>query len=175
MLTDIDILSVEYICLNMREDDKREILAMRPHDSQVMLAWEAYHMIRNNGRGRIAWHDGRPAALAAFTEAWPGHWNVWMFGTKDFRAAAVPLIRWIRDEAREILSVCKGLRLECDSIADHDEAHKMIRALGGKAESEMRNYGKGGETFIKFVWLPNVNDAVLSRHYVRADAATQEA
>lgn len=155
----------------MREDDRREIFAIRPHDSPVQLAWESYHYIRNNGRGRIAWHKQRPAAVAAFTEAWPGHWNVWMFGTNDFRAAAVPLIRWIRSEAREILSVCKGHRLEADSLFDHHDAHRMMRALGAKEESRMPRYGKGGEEFIKFVWLNGVNSDVLNPHYVRADAA----
>lgn len=155
----------------MRESDRAEILAMRPHDSPIMLAWEAYHMIRNGGRGRVAWHNQRPVAFAAFTEAWPGHWNAWMAGTDEFKAVVVPLMRWFRSEAREILSVCKGLRLEADSIATHSDAHRMMLALGAKEESRMPRYGKGGEDFIKFVWLNGENDGVLSRHYVRADAA----
>lgn len=150
----------------MRAQDRREIFAMRPHDSAIQLAWESYHYVLNNGRGRIAWHNQRPAAFAAFTESWPGHWNAWMFGTDDFRAAAVPLMRWFRTEAREILSVCNGRRLEADSIADHYEGHKLIKALGGKPESTMKNFGKNGETFIKFVWISGENDAVIRPHYV---------
>lgn len=155
----------------MRKSDKAEIMAIRPHDSPVMLAWEAYHMIRNSGRGRIAWHNQRPAAVAAFTEAWPGHWHAWFFGTDEIKNVVVPLMRWFRSEARDILSVCKGLRLEADSIATHHEAHKMMRALGAKEESRMPRYGKGGEEFIKFVWLNGVNSDVLNPHFVRADAA----
>lgn len=169
MITDISHADIEFICLNMRAVDRAEIYAMRPHDSPVRLAWESYHHILNNGRGRIAWAKGRPAAVAAFTEDWPGVWSVWMFGTDDFRAAAVPLLRWFRKEANEILSVCNGHRLQCDSRCGHDEAHKMIQALGGIPEGPaMRKFGKDGSDFQRFVWINGENDAVLKPHYTRA-------
>jgi len=150
----------------MRASDQREILAIRPHDSLMQLAWESYHLIRYQGRGRIAWHKGRPAALAAFTENWPGHWNVWMFGTNDFKPAAVELIRWIRRELPLIIRDCNGRRLEADSIEGHHEAHAMMKALGAREEVPMRCFGKGGETFIKFVWIHGENDSFIKPHYV---------
>lgn len=168
MLTDITLSDLEYICLKMREIDKTEIYAIRPHDSPLQLAAEAYHMIRNMGRGRIAWANGRPAAVAAFTESWPGVWEVWMFGTDDFKAAAVPLLRWFRKEARDILANVNGHRLQCDSRADHTEAHRLIKAAGGIEEGLLRRYGKDGSDYIRFVWLNGENDAVLKPHYVRA-------
>lgn len=168
MLTDLDLHSVEYICLNMRERDRIEIMGLRPHDSAIRLAWEAYHHIINSGRGKVAWANGKPAAMAAFVESHPGVWDVWMCGTTDFKAAAVPLLKWFRTEANEILTVCKGHRLQCDSRADYDEAHKMIKAFGGVAESTLRRYGKDGSDYIRFVWLNGENDAVLRPHYTRA-------
>lgn len=169
MLTDIDHVSIEYIAINMREGDWTEISALLPHDSRIRFAWEAYHHILNNGRGQVSWHDGRPAALAAFVEMRPGVWEVYMCGTGDFTAALVPLLRWFRREANDILGVCKGHRLQCDSRCGYDEAHKMIMAMGGKAEGEpMRRYGKDGSDFQRFVWLNGENDAVLKPHYTRA-------
>jgi hypothetical protein len=175
-LTDIDYTALEYICLNLRDCDKREIYALRNYDNALQLAMDAHAAIRNFGRGRVSWVDGRPAAVAAFTEEWPGVWYVWMFGTKDFKAAAIPLLRWVRKEANAILSVCDGHRLHCDSIVGHHEAHKMIRAMGGLPEFTdkegnplpSRKLGKGGEDFIRFVWLKGENEAVLHPHYVRA-------
>lgn len=167
-LTDIDYNSVEYVVLNMRACDREEIYALRAHDNPLQLAMEAHAAIRNMGRGRIAWVDGKPAAVAAFTEEWPGVWYVWMFGTNDFKAAAIPLLRWVRTEANEILSVCKGHRLHCDSMVGHDEAHKMIKAMGGLPEFTMRRLGKNGEDFTRFVWLRGENEQVLHPHYVRA-------
>lgn len=153
----------------MRAADRREIMAMRPHDSAVHLAWEAYHTVKAQGRGRIAWHKGKPAAFAAFTEIWPGRWQCWMFGTDHFKDAAVPLLRWFRKEANDILSVVNAHRLDCDSIADHHEAHAMIRAMGGIEDGPvMRKYGKGGEDFQRFVWFNGENDAVIKPGYVRA-------
>lgn len=168
MLTDIDYLSLEYVVLNMRESDRKEIYALRSHDSPLQLAAEAYALIRNTGRGRIAWDKGKPVAVAAFTENWPGCWEAWMFGTDDFKRGAIDLIRWFRKEANEILTVCEGRRLQCDSSADHHEAHKMIKGLGGIEEFRLRKYGKGGEDFIRFVWFNGENDAVLKSGYVRA-------
>jgi len=168
MLTDPTLTDIEFICLNMREKDSEEILALRPHDNPVRLAWEAYHHVLNSGRGKVAWVNGRPAAFAAFTEDWPGTWSVWMCGTDDFKAAAIPLLKWFRTEANEILTVCKGHRLQCDSRADYDEAHKMIRAFGGVEESTLRRYGKDGSDYIRFVWFNGENDAVLKPHYTRA-------
>lgn len=168
MLTDINYSALEYLCLNMRECDRREIFALRPHDSPLQLSVEAWAMIRNMGRGRIAWYQGRPAGCAAFTESWNGCWEVWMFGTDHFKSVVVDLVRWFRKEANDILTVCEGRRLQCDSIADHEEAHKLIKAAGGIEEARFRRYGKGGEDFIRFVWFNGENDAILRPNYTRA-------
>jgi hypothetical protein len=171
VLTDLTYLDLEYICLNLRQADKSEVFALRPHDNPLQLALEAHAYIRNQGRGKIAWINGRPAAVAAFTEDWPGVWSVWMFGTDDFKAAAIPLVRWARKEAKDILSICAGHRLQCDSAADHHEAHALIKAMGAKEEYRMRRYGKHGDDFIRFVWLNGENDAVLKPHYQRPKEA----
>lgn len=169
MITDVDLISLEYICLNMRKTDADEVFGMLPHDNPCRLAWESYYMITNQGRGKIAWHNGKPAAIAAFTEHWPGVWWVWMFGTDNFRDAAIPLLRWFRKEANEILSVCNGHRLQCDSMMGHEEAHKMIQAFGGVPEGPpMRRYGKHGADYQRFIWLNGENDAVLKDGYIRA-------
>lgn len=167
--TDIDLASIEYIALNMRERDRTEIFGLIPHDNPCRFAWEAYHGILNSGRGQIAWHNGKPAALAAFVEMWPGTWNVWMCGTDDFKPAAVPLLRWFRKAANEILSMCKGHRLQCDSRADYEEAHKLILAMGGLQEGPpMRRYGKDEADYVRYVWLNGENDAVLRPGFIRA-------
>lgn len=155
----------------MRDQDWQEISALLPHNGRIRFAWEAYHHVLNNGRGRVAWHSSKPAAFAAFTERHPGVWDVWMLGTPDFKSAAMPLLRWFRTEANEILSVCSGHRLQCDSRVGYDEAHKMIRAMGGIAEGPpMRKYGKDGADYQRFVWINGENDAVLRPHYVQTAA-----
>lgn len=167
LLTDVTYTALEYVCMNMRAADAREVYALRPHDNPLQLAAESFAAIRGQGRGRIGWWRGRPAAVAAFTEAWPGTWEIWMFGTDEFRNCAIDLIRWFRKEANDILKVCDGRRLQCDSAAYHEEAHRLIRAAGGVEEARFRKYGKHGDDFIRFVWLNGENDAVLRPGFVR--------
>lgn len=147
----------------MRERDFDEIIALRDHNSREMLAYEAHAYIINKGRGKVSWYKGKPAAFAAFTEMHPGVFEVWMAGTDDFKPAAMPLLKWFRNEANQILSAVSGHRLQCDSRSDYEEAHKLIRGMGGIPEGPpMRKYGKGGEDYQRFVWLNGENDSVLS-------------
>jgi hypothetical protein len=167
LLSDLDYHAVEFLCLNLRPQDRDEILGLMDHDNPLMLAAQMTHQVRNSGRGRIAWHKGKPAALMAFVELRPGVWEVWMCGTEDFKSVAFDLARWCRKEANDILTVCKGHRLQATSRADYEEAHKLIRALGGKAEgAPLRKFGKGGEDYQMFVWINGENDAILRPHYV---------
>lgn len=165
MLSDINLYDLEYICLHMREQDRIEVLGLQSHDSPLRLAYEATHYIRNNGRAQIAWYKGRPAALFAFVETRSGVWEVWMFGTDDFRNVALDLMRWCRKTANDILSNAKGHRLQAMSRAGYDEAHKLIRAMGGVEECTHRRFGKDGSDYVCFAWLNGVNDAVLRPHY----------
>ncbi len=168
-LADLDLMSMEFLAYNMRERDRVEIFGLVDHDNPWRFAWDAHHLVLNKGRGKVAWFNGKPAAMAAFVEERPGVWQVWMCGTDDFKAAAMPLLRWFRKEANDILGVCKGHRLQCDSRADYEEAHKMIKAMGGIEEGPpMRRYGKDGADYQRFVWFNGENDAVLKPGYIRA-------
>lgn len=169
MLTDIQLSHLEHICFNLREADKIEVLSMRPHDNAYRLAWESYHLISNQGRGKVAWFGGQPAAVIAFTEMWPGCWEVWSFGTDHYRAVAADIIRYGRREAKDILNTHGGHRLQCDSRVGHDEAHKMLKALGAKPEGPpMQGYGKDGSSYQRFVWLRATDSAVLEPGFTRA-------
>ena len=169
MLTDLDYLAVEFICLHMRPQDREEVFGLVGHDDQLRFAMETTGYIRNAGRGRIAWWNGRPAALMAFVELRPGVWEVWSFGTEDFQRVALELMRWCRKEANDILQHCKGHRLQCYSRADYADAHKLIGAMGGTSEGPpLRRFGKDGSDYQTFVWLNGENDAVLRPHYRKA-------
>ncbi|MBK8772877.1 MAG: hypothetical protein IPM06_20940 [Rhizobiales bacterium] len=172
MLTTPTRIDLEYLCLNMRACDLVEIMNLVPFDAPIVLAHVCDELIRNNGRGRISWANGKPCAVAALTETRPGVWEVTMFGTDDLRSGIVPLMRWFRAEAADLIKQCKGHRLQCDSRADHHEAHKLIRAMGGVAEGPpMAGYGKDGGDYQRFVWLVGRNDAIVRPHYVQAKEA----
>jgi hypothetical protein len=174
MLTDLTYEALEFICLRMRAQDREEIYGMRSYDNPLQLAMEAHAYIKNNGRARIAWYKGKPCACAAMSEDWPGVWSIWMFGTDDFKNGAIELLRWFRKEANDILTICHGHRIQCDSMSTYTEAHKMIEAMGGRKEHVFRHYGRAYEDgrepadYIRFVWLKERDSAILNPHYKRA-------
>lgn len=162
VLTEVDHHAIEYICLNMREADRLEIYGTRRDDSPIQLAWEAYHMLRNQGRARVAWYKGRPAGVVGLTETWPRAWDVSMFGTDDMNRVAVPMLRWLKHELVDLLDVtnCGAHRLHCHArIGDiHESSHKMIIALGGVPEGPpKKGYGKDGSSYQCYCWWPDVN------------------
>jgi hypothetical protein len=168
-LTEITHIDLEDIAFRMRESDRVEIFNLKDYDNPYQLAWEAYSVVTRSGRGRIAWWKGRPTAVFAFTAHHANLWDVWMFGTDEFRNVAIDLLRYARREANEILTVCNAKRLQCDAREGHPDAHKMLRAMGGVPESTMRFFGKDGGHYVRYVWINGENDAVLKSGYVRAD------
>lgn len=164
MLKEIDLPSLEYICLNMREVDKREVYNVVDHDNPIMLAYQAHYIGCTKGRGRIAWVNGKPAAFIAFTEDRPSVWTVSMFGTDDFKAAAFACMRWCRETAANLIETRGGRRLQCDSHIEHTEAHKFLITLGAVKEGPpMKHFGKDGSDFQRFVWIAGVNDHIIRK------------
>lgn len=165
ILSEVTLPALEYICLNMRDDDRIEIMNVVSHDSPVRLSREAHHMITNMGRGRIAWHNQLPAAVIFLIEERPAVWQIGMFGTDDTRSVAFPCMRWARDQLRELVKPpMLAKRMQCDSRVGHDEAWKFLAALGARKEGPpMRCYGKDGGDYQRFVWIEGENDSVLRR------------
>lgn len=164
-LTDITLDAVTYVCFNMREVNKLEIYPLRPHDSPIILAWEVCAAVRSSGRGRVAWHDGKPAGVVALVENWPGCWGVSIFATDDFRSVAINILRWVRSTFREICTDLHGRRLESLTRAGDDEAAAFFKGLGARPEGPpMHRYGKDGADFQRFVWLAGEND-----HFIRKE------
>ena len=174
MLTDIDLPSIEYVCLHLRAADAEEIFAIRPHNSPILLAWEAHYLIRNSGRGRVAWWNGRPSAVIALVEERKGVWSVSMFGTDEFKNVAFTCMRWARATLRELVLEHGAQRLHCDSHVNHHEAHRFLRAMGAVEEGPpMQRFGKDGASYQKFVWLAGVNDQVLAGPGIRSAGFTR--
>lgn len=161
MLTEIDLDSLMFIAFNMRAEDKEEVFALLDHDCPYQLGWQAFSLFRNRGRSQIAWHKGKPAAVIGITECRKGVWEISMFGTDDFKAVALPCMRWARDTIPDLIINHHGRRLQCDSHINHEAAHRFLKALGARPEGEpMKRYGKDGSTFQRFVWLFGENGFV---------------
>lgn len=155
-LTAVTLGALEQICNSLRAVDADEILNLRAHDSWAILALEAHYVLTVKGRGVIAWVHGMPAAVIGFGELRPGVWDAVSFGTDDYEAAGVALMRAGRMMARDILNdpALGARRLQADAKASNTRAHAFIRALGGVPEGPpMRSYGKDGSAYQRFIWL----------------------
>jgi hypothetical protein len=172
-LTDLTYSALEFIALNLREQDRIEIFGVLEHDSPLQLAFEAHYLLKNKGRSAIAWHKGRPAAWIGLVEHRPRVWDVTMGGTDDLKHVALEIMRWCRTTIPELVKPPhNGRRLQCDSRVGHDEAHKFIRALGGREESTMRHYGKDGSSYIRFVWIYGENGTLINERAVGVPEAS---
>jgi hypothetical protein len=170
VLTEPNLYTIEAVCLNLRESDEVEIFNVMQLASKMHLAHHCYQAVMNNGRGRVAWYNGRPTAVIALTTLWTGVWEIWMFGTNDFRNVAFDLVRWARREAREILDHAEGHRIQCDCRVGHPDAHKLLQAFGARPEGPpMKQFGKDRADYQRYVWLRDEDWDVLEPHYKRQD------
>jgi hypothetical protein len=150
----INKIAVHYICTHLREIDKREIYPLFFFDDPEHLTAATMWAIEH-GKGRIIWANGLPAALiGVHPEAnGPSCWRVFAFGTDNWKSAAYLCMRELRKLAREVIRETGAMRMHCDSIEEHTEAHSWIERMGGEVESVMPHYGKNGETYRRYVWL----------------------
>lgn len=150
-LPQVDREAAEFVVANMRACDRREIEATNWNldslaEQVVMLREFAF----------FASHRGRPAAVIGAAPMWPGVWSVFAFGTDDFQRVGLRLTKFA---ARFIIPAIEGSgghRMECASIDGHDEAHRWLESLGFHRECSMPRYGRGGETFHRYVRLRDV-------------------
>lgn len=139
-----------YVAHNMREWDRREIMATRWTDSPEQLAVDCWSA-RNTAWMAVA--GDRPAAVVGAIERWPGSWSVWMFATDEFPKVGLSMTRLV---VRNIIPGLRGAgarRADCMSMDGHTAAHRWLETLGARRHLQpFTRYGKDGETFWQFYW-----------------------
>lgn len=141
--------ALRYVARSMCRIDAAEVFATRHDTDPDAIAAEIHHI----GGGYICLRDMVPLSAFGAMHIWPGVWSVWMFSTDklDMHAGAQILRHFRRVVLPDVLAA--GVhRVQCDSLKKHHTAHEFIERFGGRHESIMRNYGRGGEDFVRFVW-----------------------
>jgi RimJ/RimL family protein N-acetyltransferase len=144
--------ALEWIALNLRDRDKQEILGNMPTDNPLEVAAIVMHATAKKGVGWIGWLNSRPVAALGVFEQWPGNWQIWSFGTDDYRRAA-PVFNRKFDLAMQYAIDHGCHRMECRSHANHVESHRLLTALGAEREGPLRQYGKDKADYIVFSWV----------------------
>ncbi|WP_271896307.1 hypothetical protein [Candidatus Phyllobacterium onerii] len=143
---------LDYVCLKLRESDKREIFGIRSHDNPLWIAAETL-CVASYGKAAIAFYDGKPAAVIGVSpKPWPHVWDAWAYGTDDFNKVGLSLTRYALKVLKPYLLARQVHRLEAPSRMDHSQAHSWLRALGATDEAILRSYGRDGADYVMFSW-----------------------
>lgn len=144
------IEDIEFIALNMRDEDRAEIFGMRHDDNPITLAAETFNALRF-GLGRIFYAEGRPAAVCGAVPRHPGVWYAFAYGTHEWGSVVRSVTAYARNELGPALRE-NAHRVECQSRFDHVSAHKWLAWLGAERESVLRQFGKDGADYFNYVW-----------------------
>lgn len=142
---------LEWVALNMREIDRIEIFGNMPTDNPLEVAAIVMHATAKKGLGWTAWLNNRPVGALGVFEQWPGNWQIWSFGTDDYRRAAV-VFKAKFDNSVEYMLANGGHRLQCYSHQRHVESHRLLTFLGATREATLHHYGRDGAAYHVFAW-----------------------
>jgi hypothetical protein len=148
---------IRIVASRMREADLREFCAVNAADDRWTLAELLVQRYGQRDDIIVALNDDdTPVAIGAVIENRPNVATLFFFATDDFRSVARGLTRWIKTELfAELMKA--GVRIECWSMDGHDVAHRWIEHLGLVRRYTDPGFGKNGEAFVLFTWIPDAD------------------
>ena len=143
MITPLTLDDANIIAFNMREEDVREIMAMRRDEYRHEFAEEC--MIWGGWCCKDT--RGVPYAMGGVVEHWPGVGTAWMVATEDVGRHGIEVTKAAKVE----LVTHKNLhRIQAYSADFHKVSHPWLESLGFNRVHTVRKLGKNGENFILF-------------------------
>lgn len=140
--------TVLHVAMNMRAADAEEIYGLRWEDNPFVITNE---VMAQRDFAWVAWHDNKPAIVIGGAPLHPGVWQVFCFGTDDWRRLALPITRFTKKNFVPKLWELGARRLQADSHQNHTDAHNWLRRLGAAPESVRKGYGRDGADYLHFV------------------------
>lgn len=135
----------------MRERDFAEVSALHFTDSREELVETLVHVYGSSPDTLCATWRGTPAAIGGFYQVRPRTCAMGMFATDMFPRVGLALTRFLIRQMMPRLVEAGIHRFECQSLAGYTDVHAWLRTLGLEQEGpELRNFGKGGESFVQF-------------------------
>lgn len=143
---------LSYVTAHLRAADAREIYCQLPEGAASLDV--AALSLAGTEHAWCVWWRGTPiAGFGATPSSLCGTvWSAWAFGTRRFTRAAPAIGRFVGASLAPVLIAKGARRVEARSIADHDAAHRWLERLGARRETELREWGRGGETFVLWAW-----------------------
>lgn len=142
-----------YIARNMRAADRAEIEATRFSSSPNYLVDDCMAAAAMPDSYTAIVGLDKPIAVFGAVKPWPGVYDVWCFGTEDFRKIAFSLTKHIRRVVIPLLVERGFHRAHCRSMSTHTDAHAWLETLGAKrSEWPLKAWGKNREDFVMYEW-----------------------
>ena len=131
------------LAFTMRDDDVREIMALRRAEYRHEFAGECAAL----GGWCCKDERGVPVAMGGVAEHWPGVGNAWMVATDDIGRHGVEISK----AAKAVLEQHSHLhRIQAYSADFHAVSHRWLEAIGFRRGAVVPKLGKNGEDFIIF-------------------------
>lgn len=143
---------VRYVFENLREQDRYEVESVNPGVPTEVMADVSF----DTSAVRIAIEDngGNVVAVCGLAMLWVGVCSIWFLSTDNVSRVMVSLTRELKKSLMSGLKKMGCHRAEAKSIATHGVAHRWMQILGGTHEATLRKFGRGGENFELFTWIP---------------------
>lgn len=135
-----------YVCMHMRESDKRTIF---PFLYSEDLKYFAHSRYANRGSAWSASRDGVVCAIGGIVPSHPGVGSLWFIGTDKWRCVMVEVTRFARDLIARLMIRGPYHRIEAACLASDQRAIDYARTLGFSQESIMVNLGKNREDYCR--------------------------
>jgi hypothetical protein len=146
--------AVEHICLNLREQDVREVWALRvdepTREARSDLARHVNACALISPWAQTAWLD-EPVAVFVAAPRSPTTVDAVFLATERWGEIARAFTRHARRVIRPALAATGVKRIEARVWARH-EACRWAELLGAELEARIARYGKNGETYLQYAW-----------------------
>lgn len=144
-----NLRDITYVAANLREADRREILASADLECASQAGWLSW-LASGPHWCWTAQIDGQPVGafgIGMNNPLLPHMRSAWAFGTDRFKRVVPAITRFARDEWPMMLESVGVWRVEIRSLGTHDIAQRWLEAIGARHEATLHGYGTGGEDF----------------------------
>ncbi|MFQ0815380.1 hypothetical protein AVM02_02450 [Brucella anthropi] len=152
--------NIWFVLHNLREEDRKEFLAILPVYNLAFVAASTLH------HSVMSWaavdaETGEPVAIfgAANGGQYPGVCTVFAFGTERWGEALHLITKHILGYMIPHLKAAGFHRAECMALSNRTDIHRWMKLLGGRPEAVLSERSTTREDITVYVWKANENEA----------------
>lgn len=155
-----------YITAHMRDADVEEVMCQVPPETKTHEL--AYNLLMS-GDAFIAYYDNRPVMFFGAHPINICSLNAWAIGTHESPRVLREITRFFITDFLPTKLRQGYVMMEARSHVDHKNAHRWLAATGAKPSGEPFPYGRDGEMFLMWRWLPSDYEATRERYGLDGD------